>query len=111
MNNIREIDILNIDFPNIPEVFLENLEDELEEEPIIHRPKRYIRDMQNPFEYYNNVEFKRRYRFSKHSILQGILPKIYEPLAKINNRGLPKCPEFQLLTCLRFYATASYQVK
>ncbi|XP_018304708.1 putative nuclease HARBI1, partial [Mycetomoellerius zeteki] len=98
-----------IDLPNIPEVFLRNLE-ELEEAPIIRVPKRYIRDMQNPFEYYNDVEFKRRFRFNKDSILQGILPRIRESLTKINNRGLPVCPEFQLLICLRFYATASYQL-
>jgi len=106
MQNIHEIDFLiNIDLLNIEEL------EELEEEPIVHAPKRYIRDMQNPFEYYNDVEFKRRYRFNKHSILHGILPRIHEPLTKINNRGLPICPEFRLLTCLRFYPTASYQVK
>lgn len=109
MLHAREIN-LNIDLPNIPEVFLRNLE-ELEEAPIIRVPKRYIRDMQNPFEYYNDVEFKRRFRFNKDSILQGILPRIRESLTKINNRGLPVCPEFQLLICLRFYATASYQVE
>jgi len=107
MQNIREINFLNIDLLNTEE--LEELE-KLEEEPIVHASKRYIRNMQNLFEYYNDVEFKRWYRFNKHSSLQEILPRI-QPLAKINSRGLPICPEFQLLTCLRFYATASYQVK
>lgn len=72
--------------------------------------KRYIRDGQNPFEFYTNLQFKRRYRFDKNSILHGILPKIEEGLAKINNRGLPIPPVMQLLICLRYYATASFQV-
>jgi len=73
-------------------------------------PKRYIRDNQNPFEVYNEREFKRRFRFSKNSVLFGILPLIEEGLAKINNRGLPISPVLQLLICLRFYSTASFQV-
>jgi len=51
MQNIREINFLNVDLLNIEE--LKKLE-ELEEEPIVHAPKRYIWDMQNPFEYYND---------------------------------------------------------
>ena len=49
--------------------------------------KRYIRDGQNPFEFYNEEEFQKRYRFNKESVLYGILPKIEEGLAKINKRG------------------------
>jgi len=76
MQSSSEINFLNIDLLNIEELEkleeLEELEElqelgELEEEPIVHAPKRYIRDMQNPFEYYNDIEFKRRYRFNKHS--------------------------------------------
>lgn len=73
--------------------------------------KRYIRDGLNPFEFYNNKEFKKRYRFNKQSILYGILPQIEEGLGKINNRGLPISPVMQVLICLRFYATASFQVR
>lgn len=108
MNRINEIDLNNVEFPDVPDLFLEN--EDLEEEPLIRFQKRYIRDMQNPFEYYNNMEFKRRYRFSKNSILQGILPRIEEPLTKINNRGLPIAPVLQLLTCLRFYATEIFKL-
>lgn len=63
------MDLLNI------HVVLENSTEELEEELIIRAPKRYVRDMQNPFEYCNDVEFKRRYRFNKHNILQGNIIK------------------------------------
>jgi len=30
--------------------------------------KRYIRDGENPFEFYDNLQFKKRYRFNKDSI-------------------------------------------
>lgn len=72
--------------------------------------KRYIRDGQNPFEFYNEWEFKRRFRFTKESVMFRILPLIEEGLAKNNNRGLPISPVLQLLICLRFYSTASFQV-
>ncbi|KMQ90238.1 nuclease harbi1 [Lasius niger] len=42
--------------------------------------------------------------------MHGLLPKVEEDLAKINNRGLPIAPVLQLLVCLRFYATASFQL-
>lgn len=84
---------------------------DLDEENIILRvPKRYIRDMQDPFDFYSEIEFKKRFRFEKNSVKFGILPLIEPNLVKINNRGLPISPVFQLLICLRFYATASFQV-
>lgn len=77
--------------------------DEEEIENIRRVPKRYFRDYQNPFEFYNEIEFKRRFRFSKNSVMFGILPLIEQGLGKINNRGLPISPVIQLLICLRFY--------
>lgn len=74
------------------------------------RVRRYIRDAQDPFEFYDDTEFQRRYRFSKESVMYGILPKIEEGIARVNNRGLPIAPVLQLLICLRYYATASFQV-
>nr|XP_046482675.1 putative nuclease HARBI1 [Neodiprion pinetum] len=73
-------------------------------------PKRYIRDGQNPFEFYSEQEFKRRFRFSKDGIMYGILPRIEAALVSANNCGLPIPPVMQLLICLRFYATASFQL-
>ncbi|KYN00539.1 Putative nuclease HARBI1, partial [Cyphomyrmex costatus] len=77
---------------------------------LIRAPKRYIRETPNPFEFFNENEFKRRFRFSKNSVMFGILPLVEEGLAKISNRGLPVAPVLQLLICLRFYATASFQL-
>lgn len=84
--------------------------EEDEENEQIRAPKRYIRDTENPFEFFNEREFKKRFRFSKESIIHGILPLVEEGLAKINNRGLPISPVLQLLICLRFYATRSFQL-
>lgn len=75
MNYLNRIDLPNIEFVNLYDIFSKDSEEEFPDELIVRAPKRYIRNMQNPFEYYNDVEFKRRYRFSKHSVLQGILPR------------------------------------
>lgn len=97
------IDLQEVDIEEIENIDGENIR-------AIRVPKRYIRDGENPFEFYDDTEFKRRFRFSKESILYGILPKIEENLTKINNRGLPISPAIQLLICLRFYASASFQI-
>lgn len=89
---------------------LEELPDIDDNDNVERVQRRYIRDGINPFEYYNDDEFKRRYRFDKDSVRFGILPQIEEGLARANNRGLPIPPVMQLLICLRYYATASFQV-
>ncbi|KAJ8970975.1 hypothetical protein NQ314_000949 [Rhamnusium bicolor] len=72
--------------------------------------KRYIRDGENPLEFYEDVEFRKRYRFSKHVVTNVILPLILDGLQiGINNRGLPVSPLIKLLICLRFYATGNFQ--
>ncbi|XP_043470202.1 putative nuclease HARBI1 [Leptopilina heterotoma] len=75
----------------------------------IRRAKRYIRDAENPFEI-DEWDFQRRYRFTKDSVLFGILPEIQAGLIKHNNRGLPIAPQLQLLICLRYFATSSFQL-
>lgn len=105
--NLQDIDLREID--DISDIF--DIENEEREEIIINRvPKRYIRDGYNPFQFYDNKEFKRRFRFSKEAVTYGLLPKVEEGLAKVNKQGLPIAPILQLLVCLRFYATASFQV-
>ncbi|XP_018374684.1 PREDICTED: uncharacterized protein LOC108768661 [Trachymyrmex cornetzi] len=99
--DLANLEIQDINFFN---------EEEGDEEMVLRAPKRYLRDKQNPFEFFNEREFKKRFRFSKDSVMFGILPLIEEGLAKINNRGLPISPVLQLLICLRFYATASFQL-
>lgn len=106
MMNLEEV--RNIEIPN---VLIESSDEEEEENVAMRYPKRYVRDGQNPLNIWNDTEFKRRFRFSKESVMFVILPLIEEGLAKINNRGLPISPALQLLITLRFYATASFQVR
>ena len=101
-------------FPCVRDINIEginiNIDIDSDDEIIIRIPKRYIRDGQDSFEIYSNVEFKKRYRFDKNNVKYRILPKIEQGLIKTNNRGLMILPIIQLLICLRFYATASFQV-
>lgn len=93
--------------------FLSESDDEFEEENIplrLRLVKRYIRDMENPIEFFEDVPFRKRYRFSKGSVVDILLPMVNARLRKLNNRGLPVSPLMQLLITLRFYATSSFQV-
>ena len=47
-----------MDLRNVPNIDIDSDCDEI----IIRIPKRYIRDRQDPFDYYSDVEFKRRYK-------------------------------------------------
>lgn len=73
-------------------------------------PRRYVRDAANPFEFYDNHQFKTRYRFSKEIIRDVLLPLVGDNLVKLSKRGLPISPILQLLIALRFYATGNFQV-
>lgn len=72
-------------------------------------PKRYIRDAENPMEFYSNEEFKIRYRFTKNTVIDLIFPLIDWPEIT-NNRGLPIPSILMLLATLLFYATGNFQV-
>ncbi|KYN50297.1 Putative nuclease HARBI1, partial [Cyphomyrmex costatus] len=62
----------------------------------------------NPFTAYREHEFHIRYRFSKYSVMHGLLPLVIDGLRKPDKRSLPIEPVFQLLICLKFYVTASF---
>ena len=102
-----------MNFPCVHDINIKDINIDIDidsdDEIIIRIPKRYIRDGQDPFEIYSNVEFNKRYRFDKNNVKYRILPEIEQGLAKTNNRGLPIPPIIQLSICLRFYATASFQ--
>jgi len=72
--------------------------------------KRYIRDWENPIEFFKDITFRKRYRFSKRVVIDLLLPLINNELRRTDNRGLPISPIMQLLIILRFYATSSFQV-
>ncbi|XP_066587601.1 putative nuclease HARBI1 [Prorops nasuta] len=82
-----------------------------EEEQIIRLPKRYCRDYCNPFECYNNEQFKRRYRFSKDCVINILHPLIESSLeGNLNCRGLLINSMHKLLIALQFYGSNCFQI-
>ncbi|KAJ8678450.1 hypothetical protein QAD02_014237 [Eretmocerus hayati] len=73
-------------------------------------PKRYVRDAQNPFEWYRGSEFTGRYGFLKDAVMNVILPLIRVRLDHWNNRGLPVPAQLQVLMGLRFYRTGYFAI-
>ena len=73
------------------------------------RPERVYRDHSNPFEYYSDDEFRKRFRFTKEGTM-FILNLISEELEHGTNRGHGLPPMLQLLVTLRYYATGSFQM-
>jgi len=83
--------------------------DEYFDEFDVERIPRNIRNIEDPFEKYNDNTFFKRYRFPKLIVMDQLLNLLGINYA--NNRGLPIPPILQLLTTLRFYVTANFQVK
>lgn len=92
------------------EAFIEFVDWQDEIEELIRIPKRYIRDYENPFEFFEDLAFRNRYRFSKFIVRDEIFPLVSDSLIKVSTRGLPILPILQLLIALRFYATGNFQV-
>lgn len=89
----------------------EGFEDEdLADGIIVRLAKRYIRNWENPIGFFEDIPFRKRYRFSKEAVIEILLPLVNARLRNITNRGLPISPLLQLLITLRFYATSSFQV-
>lgn len=70
---------------------------------------RNIRDRRNPFEIFTNVEFEKRYRFDKNTVIH--LNEFISPtLAPVSLRKSTLSVLEQLLIALRFYATGTFQI-
>ncbi len=66
------------------------------------------RDRLNPFEYYTDEEFIRRYRFSKdttHRIVEIVGPNV----AKVTKRNHVLPVHIQITCALQYYATGTFQ--
>ena len=88
--------------------FLDFMEyEDHEREPQL--PRRYLRDGENPVEFYNDDQFFKRYRFTKNTVVESILPLVHFREQR-TQRGLPIPPILQILCALRFYATGDFQV-
>lgn len=105
-----ELNILGQFDINLFEAPSDSSSDEEDNNIRIIREKRYVRDAIDPFTAYREHEFHIRYRFSKECVMYGLLPLVRDDLTKPDMRGLPIEPVIQLLICLRFYATSSFQV-
>nr|CAD7203188.1 unnamed protein product [Timema douglasi] len=57
-------------------------------------PKRYLRDAENPVKFYSDREFIRRFRFSKDTVVNVIVPLLTGP--NQNARSLPVPPLIKL---------------
>ncbi|XP_066590580.1 putative nuclease HARBI1 [Prorops nasuta] len=73
-------------------------------------PKRYIRDPQNPFQIFNDLAFRKRYRFTKEAVLYVLLPIVKNSVEdNTNSRGLPISTTEKLLIALRYYGSNCFQ--
>lgn len=79
-----------------------------DEDPPRARRPRVLRDRSDPFEKYDEIDFKQRFRFSKASVME-ILHLIGENLTPMTHRNKSLSAREQFLLCLRFYATGAYQ--
>lgn len=71
--------------------------------------RRVIRDAGNPLEILSDNELIQRYRFSRNSIQNVLLPLVYPRNNPRTRRGLPIPAVIKLCTALRFYASGSHQ--
>ncbi|XP_046409183.1 putative nuclease HARBI1 [Ischnura elegans] len=78
--------------------------------PHLRLQKRYVLDVQNPFDFFRDREFLQRYWFPKEAMRGPLLEMVRPHFVRNSERGLPIPTVMKLLTELRFYATSSYQV-
>ena len=73
------------------------------------RRERVFRDVQNPFEYYNDDDFHRRFRFTKANA-RYIIDLLADDIRFPTNRSHALPPFVQVLVALRFYGDGSFQI-
>lgn len=104
---MEQIDTLFASLDNVTADPLEEVENSIRViEPRVY--KIYFRD-RDPLHEYTESDFKKKFRFGKNVVMNVILPMIIDNIRYETQRGLPISPECQLLTALRFYATANFQ--
>ena len=75
------------------------------------RRERLFRDRYDPFDFYDDSEFKKRFRFTKVTTRYIItLIEMDERITRHTRRNAALPPYQQVLLCLRFYATGSFQI-
>lgn len=91
----------------------DDLSDHSEPQPIVRRRRRrrprIFRIRGNPFESYNEEEFKSRFRLSKNSV-RFVLNLIEDRIRPLTARNKSLSAMNQLLIALRYYACGSFQI-
>nr|CAD7193722.1 unnamed protein product [Timema douglasi] len=80
-------------------IFDDDLVDLVEASGVIDKlsePKRYLRDAENPVKFYYDREFIRRFRFSKDTVVNVIVPLLTGP--NQNAHGLPVPPLIKVVS-------------
>ncbi len=72
------------------------------------RRERVFRDRLNPFDRYDDIDFKYRYRFSKDTV-NNIIDMLEDELRSNIHRPTNISPVIQVTIALRFYCTGSFQ--
>lgn len=68
-----------------------------------------IRDRNNPFSNLDEEEFRRRYRFSKETVL-NLISKLHSDIQSNTEQSTDIPPYLQILSSLRFFATGQFQL-
>lgn len=71
------------------------------------RRERVIRDRTNPFTFYDDFDFLKRYRFTKETVLL-LNDELGDTLERRKDLGYSIPPTIQILVALRFYGTGSF---
>lgn len=74
------------------------------------RNPRVFRNRIDPFEIYNDREFRQRYRLSKECA-RFVISLVEERLSSVSVRRNILSPTLQILIALRYYAKGCYQVE
>ncbi|XP_044750059.1 putative nuclease HARBI1 isoform X2 [Coccinella septempunctata] len=82
--------------------------EENNEEYYLRRPRSF-KNLNDPFEMYNDAEFKHRFRFHKNSVME-LLHKIGEKIEAPTKRNRALNAKMQIIVALRFYATGGFQM-
>lgn len=87
--------------------FMQVQQIEQEYEEMRHEP--YYRERLNPFEYYNETEFLKRYRFTKVAT-EELIRTLQHQLERATARSHAVPVHLQVTAALQFYATGTFQM-
>lgn len=93
---------------NISDISFSSFSSSDDEEIVVHRP-RIILERNNPMLMYDDIDFKKRFRLTKHMV-RFLLDIIGPQIEPNDNRNFPIPAIQKILITLRFYATGSFLI-